>query len=66
MKTPFFYILWLALAMVIGGGLTAIGIITAYGEVKLNLTPAIAATAISTYSFVNGLDDPWLGICRIV
>ncbi|MDD4096660.1 MAG: OFA family MFS transporter, partial [Oscillospiraceae bacterium] len=61
LKTPFFYILWLALAMVIGGGLTAIGLITAYGEVKLNLTPAIAATAISTYSFVNGFGRPLVG-----
>ena len=61
LKTPFFYILWLSLAMVIGGGLTAIGLITAYGEVKLSLSPAIAAIAISTYSLVNGLGRPVVG-----
>lgn len=47
--------------MVIGGGLTAIGLITAYGEVKLNLAPAVAATAISTYLLVNGLGRPFAG-----
>lgn len=36
-KTKVFYILWLALAMVIGGGLTAIGLIPAYGELVLAL-----------------------------
>lgn len=61
LKTPFFYLLWLSLAMVIGGGLTAIGLITAYGEVKLNLSPGIAAIAISTYSLVNGLGRPLIG-----
>jgi OFA family oxalate/formate antiporter-like MFS transporter len=60
-RSPFFYILWFALAMVIGGGLTAIGLITAYGEVKLNLAPAVAATAISAYSLVNGLGRPFAG-----
>ncbi len=60
-KTPYFYILWLALAMVIGGGLTAIGLITAYGEVNLNLAPAVAAIAISCYSLVNGLGRPLAG-----
>jgi OFA family oxalate/formate antiporter-like MFS transporter len=60
-KTPYFYILWLALAMVIGGGLTAIGLITAYGEVRLNLAPTVAAIAISCYSLVNGLGRPFAG-----
>ncbi len=61
LKMPVFYILWLALAMVIGGGLTAIGLITAFGEVKLNLAPAVAATAISAYSLSNGLGRPIVG-----
>ena len=60
-RTPVFYLLWFALAMVIGGGLTAIGLITAYGEVKLNLAPAVAATAISAYALVNGLGRPLAG-----
>ena len=61
LRTPMFYILWLALAMVIGGGLTAIGLITAYGEIELGLAPAVAATAISAYALVNGLGRPLAG-----
>ncbi len=60
-KTKVFYILWLALAMVIGGGLTAIGLIPAYGEIVLQLEPAIAATAISAYALTNGLGRPFVG-----
>lgn len=60
-KTKIFYMLWFALAMVIGGGLTAIGLIPAYGEIVLQLQPAIAATAISAYAFTNGLGRPMVG-----
>jgi len=60
-KTPVFYLLWLALAMVIGGGLTAIGLIPAYGEIVLKLEPTIAATAISAYAFTNGFGRPIVG-----
>ncbi len=60
-RTPVFYLLWLALAMVIGGGLTAIGLIPAYGEIELGLEPAIAATAISAYAFTNGFGRPIVG-----
>lgn len=60
-KTRAFYILWLALAMVIGGGFTAIGLIPAYGEIKLGLEPAIAALAISAYALTNGLGQPLIG-----
>jgi OFA family oxalate/formate antiporter-like MFS transporter len=60
-KTPEFYLLWLGLAMVIGGGLTAIGLIPAYGEIELNLAPTVAATAISAYALTNGLGRPVVG-----
>ena len=60
-RMPVFYLLWLALAMVIGGGLTAIGLIPAYGEIELGLAPAIAATAISAYALTNGLGRPIVG-----
>ncbi len=60
-RTPEFYLLWLALAMVIGGGLTAIGLIPAYGEIELELAPTIAATAISAYAFTNGFGRPIVG-----
>lgn len=60
-RTPMFYILWAALAAVIGGGLTAISLLPAYGELRLQLSPAIAAMAISFYSLVNGLGRPFVG-----
>lgn len=60
-RTPRFYLLWLALAMVIGGGLTAISLFTAYGEIELNLAPAVAAIAMSAYSLANGLGRPVVG-----
>ncbi|NLC39960.1 MAG: OFA family MFS transporter [Clostridiaceae bacterium] len=61
-RMPTFYLLWLALAMVIGGGLTAIGLIPAYGEIELGLMPAAAAIAVSVYSLVNGLGRPLVGL----
>ncbi len=60
-RTPMFYILWVSLAAVIGGGLTAISLLTAYGELELQLSPAVAAMAISFYSLVNGLGRPFAG-----
>ncbi|MFW6301844.1 MAG: OFA family MFS transporter [Bacillota bacterium] len=60
-KTARFYILWLALAAVIGGGLTAIGLLTAYGEIELQLAPAFAALAVSFYSLANGMGRPVMG-----
>jgi OFA family oxalate/formate antiporter-like MFS transporter len=60
-KTPRFFMLWLALASVIGGGLTAIGLLTAYGELELQLAPAFAALAVSFYSLANGLGRPVMG-----
>jgi OFA family oxalate/formate antiporter-like MFS transporter len=60
-RTPVFYLLWLALAMVIGGGLTAIGLIPAYGEIELELEPTVAAVAISAYAFTNGFGRPIVG-----
>jgi len=60
-RTPVFYMLWVALAAVIGGGLTAIGLLTAYGELELHLAPAVATLAISSYSLVNGLGRPFVG-----
>ena len=60
-RSPMFYLLWITLASVIGGGLTAIGLITAFGEMELKLNPTSAAIAISFYSLVNGLGRPCVG-----
>lgn len=58
-----FYGLWAALAAVIGGGLTAIGLLTPFGEIQLNLAPTQAAMAVSVFSLVNGLGRPLAGWC---
>ena len=60
-RTPVFYGLWVALAAVIGGGLTAIGLLSAYAELHLNLSPTEAALAVSLFSLVNGLGRPCAG-----
>lgn len=60
-RTPVFYGLWVALAAVIGGGLTAIGLLSAFGEMELNLLPTKAAFAISLFSLANGLGRPFAG-----
>ncbi|MFW6256728.1 MAG: OFA family MFS transporter [Bacillota bacterium] len=60
-RTPRFYLLWLSLAAVIGGGLTAIGLLTAYGEIELQLAPGIAALSVSFYSLSNGIGRPIVG-----
>ena len=72
-RTPVFYSLWLALAAVIGGGLTAIGLLIPFGELHLKLTPTEAALSISIFSLVNGLGRPvagWLadriGVVRVM
>jgi len=61
-KRKEFYILWTSLAMVIGGGLTAIGLIPAYAEVVLQLSPAVAASAVSAYALTNGFGRPVIGL----
>ena len=60
-RQPVFYGLWASLAAVIGGGLTAIGLLTPFGEIQLNLAPTQAAMAVSVFSLVNGLGRPLAG-----
>ncbi len=61
MKTPEFPMLWFALALVIGGGLTAIGLLTPFGELALKLSPTEAALSVSIFSLINGLGRPFAG-----
>lgn len=61
LRTPVFYCLWVALAAVIGGGLTAIGLLIPFGELHLKLSPTEAALSISIFSLVNGLGRPVAG-----
>jgi len=61
LQTSVFYGLWLALAAVIGGGLTAIGLLTPFGELQLKLSPTEAALAISFFSMANGIGRPLAG-----
>lgn len=60
-KTHEFPALWFALALVIGGGLTAIGLLTPFGELELKLSPTEAALSISIFSLINGLGRPFAG-----
>jgi len=62
-RMPVFYGLWAALAAVIGGGLTAIGLLTPFGEIQLHLSPTEAAMAVSVFSLVNGIGRPLAGYC---
>lgn len=61
LRTPTFYALWVALAAVIGGGLTAIGLLIPFGELELKLTPTQAALSISVFSLINGIGRPFAG-----
>ncbi len=60
-KTREFPALWFALALVIGGGLTAIGLLTPFGELELKLSPTEAALSVSMFSLINGLGRPFAG-----
>jgi len=57
-----FWLIWLAFASVISGGLMAIGLIPAYGQ-AIGLDSAQAALAISVFAAFNGFGRPlggWL------
>ena len=61
-RTRRFWLLWLAFACVISGGLLAIGLIPAYGT-AMGLDTAEAALAISVFAAFNGFGRPlggWL------
>ncbi len=61
-RTRRFWLLWLAFASVISGGLLAVGLIPAYGT-AIGLDTAEAALAISVFAAFNGFGRPlggWL------
>jgi len=61
-RTPRFWLIWLAFASVISGGLMAIGLLPAYGQ-AIGLDTAQAALAISVFAAFNGFGRPlggWL------
>lgn len=56
-----FWLMWLIFALVIAGGLIALGLIPAYGQRVIGLPPVEASLAISIFSGVNGLGRPLAG-----
>ncbi|MCD5425447.1 MAG: OFA family MFS transporter [Methanosarcinaceae archaeon] len=60
-KSPVFWKIWLALALVVTGGFMAIGLIPMYGEKIIGLTPVESAFAISIFAAFNGFGRPFAG-----
>jgi OFA family oxalate/formate antiporter-like MFS transporter len=60
-RSPIFWLLWIALALVVAGGLTSVGLIPSYGKLVLQLTPARAAIATSVFAGFNGFGRPLAG-----
>lgn len=61
LRSPVFYLVWATFALVMLGGLLAIGLITPYGKLTLGLSPGRAAWAMSLFALVNGLGRPLAG-----
>lgn len=56
-----FWFMWSIFALLVAGGLIALGLIPAYGQRIIGLTPIEASLAISIFSGVNGLGRPLAG-----
>ena len=56
-----FWMLWMAFAMVIAGGLMSIPLIPTFGELVVGLTPVEAAGAIAIFAAFNGFGRPVAG-----
>lgn len=61
MRTPLFYEIWGSFALVMVGGLMAIGLLKPYGQVALGLPAGQAAWAMSLFALANGLGRPLAG-----
>lgn len=60
-KSSIFWLIWVIFALVITGGFIALGLIPAYGEQIVGLTPVEAAIAISIFAGFNGFGRPLAG-----
>lgn len=61
LRSPLFYMIWGTFALVMVGGLMAIGLIKPYGQLTLGLPAGRAAWAMSLFALVNGLGRPLAG-----
>lgn len=61
LRTPVFYLIWGTFALVMVGGLMAIGLIKPYGQLTMGLPAGTAAWAMSLFALVNGLGRPLAG-----
>ena len=62
MRSSQFWVMWPAFALVISGPLMAMGLIPAYGELIVGLTPEAAALAMSVFAVFNGFGRPVAGV----
>lgn len=60
-RSPVFWEVWSIFVLVVAGGFIAIGLIPAYGERVVGLTPVEAALAISIFAAFNGFGRPLAG-----
>ncbi|MCX7750782.1 MAG: OFA family MFS transporter [Candidatus Bipolaricaulota bacterium] len=60
-RSPVFYLIWGTFALVMVGGLMAIGLIKPYGQLALGLPAGRAAWAMSLFALLNGLGRPLAG-----
>ncbi|MCX8015308.1 MAG: OFA family MFS transporter, partial [candidate division WOR-3 bacterium] len=60
LKSPIFYIIWSAYALIMVGGLMSVKTLPPYGEF-IGLTPVQAALSISIFSGFNGFGRPLAG-----
>ncbi|MGV8146457.1 MAG: OFA family MFS transporter [Alkaliphilus sp.] len=61
LKSPVFYTMWFSFFLVVAGGMMCIGLLPAFGEKILGLTPISASIAISIFAGFNGLGRPFAG-----
>jgi OFA family oxalate/formate antiporter-like MFS transporter len=59
--SPIFWIIWLTLGLMISGGLMAVPVIPAFGELVIGLTAVEAAGAIAVFAGFNGFGRPVAG-----
>jgi OFA family oxalate/formate antiporter-like MFS transporter len=60
-RSPIFYLMWLAFGLVCAGSLMSIPLIPAFGELVVGLTAVEAAGAIAVFAVFNGFSRPVAG-----
>ncbi|MBS4055119.1 MAG: OFA family MFS transporter [Thermaerobacter sp.] len=61
LRSPVFWIMWLAFGSVIAGGMLCAALIPPFGRLVMGLTPVEAASAVAVFSGFNGFGRPVAG-----